>query len=357
MYNNLSNTQRNIELTLLLNNNNSFFRKEPKNIHFLKQLSRKAYNCYSVDNSFTVFKSINEITYLIYTSENFSIVCYCLDNEQIITEIAFAHSYEYITNFNHFYDSKNKKDIIMSISGDNNNIKLWDFSNWKCILNIENINKIGFLESATILTMDNDNYIISSNWNYDEVEKIKVFDITGKKLKEIINSDEQTFHLNTFYELDEETYYIIAGNLNYIKSYNYTKNKLYQKYNEGNKNGAHLNTIIYQKKDATELIESCVDGFIRIWNFHSALLLKKINTNTDNFNGIFGICLWNEHFLFTGCNNSEIKLIDLEKKIITKKIKGHIKPVTCLKKIIHPKYGECLISQGYKNDQIYLWII
>ena len=63
-----------------------------------------------------------------------------------------------------------------------------------------------------------------------------------------------------------------------------------------------------------ELIESCVDGFLRIWNFHRGKLLYKIDTTVDNFKGIFGICLWNEKYLFIGCNNSEIKLIDLKKK-------------------------------------------
>ena len=346
-----------IQLNLLSNKNNNFYKKDPNNIHFLKKLSTISYNCYSVDNSFTVFKSINELTYLIYSNENVSIICYCLNNEQIITEIANAHCQEYITNINHCYDRKNKKDIIMSVSGDNNNIKLWDFSNWKCILNINNINKIGFLESACILNIEKDNFVISSNWNYEDVENIKVFDFKGNKIKEIINSNEKTYYINTFYELEQTTYYLIAGNFNYMKSYNYHKNKLYHKYYENNNYGAHLSAVIYKNKDITELIESCVDGYIRIWNFHLPKLLNKINTTSNNFKGIFGICLWNEKYLFTACNDNVIKLIDLENNIIAKKLEGHKKIITCVKKIIHPKYGECLISQGYKNDQLYLWVI
>ena len=39
-----------------------------------------------------------------------------------------------------------------------------------------------------------------------------------------------------------------------------------------------------------------------------------------------------------------------------KEFKGHVDMVCTVKKIIHPEYGECLISQGYKLDQIKLWI-
>ena len=62
------------------------------------------------------------------------------------------------------------------------------------------------------------------------------------------------------------------------------------------------------------------------------------------------------YYLLAGCYN-DIKLIDLNKNTIIKTFEGHKKLITCIKKVIHPKYGECLISQGYKNDQLKLWII
>ena len=355
--NNKLNLHKEVEIILFNKYEVNFFEKNPEKIHFLNNLSKKAYNCYSVENTFIVFKAINEIIYLVYASEDVSIMCYSLNNDQLISEISDAHEKEYITNLNHLYNQRINKDIIMSVSGDNNNIKLWDFYNWECLLNLKNIYQIGFLESACILNIENNIFIISSNWNHEEVESIKVFDFKGNNIKEIINSNEKTYYVNTFYEYENSTLYIIAGNFNYIKSYDYEKNKLYKKYSEKNKTGAHISAIIYHNKDITELIESCVDGFIRFWNFHTGTFLNKIDTSTDNFIGIFGICLWNKKYLFTGCNNSEIKLIDLEKKIIVQKLHGHKKVITCIKKIIHPKYGECLISQGYKNDQLKLWII
>ena len=38
-------------------------------------------------------------------------------------------------------------------------------------------------------------------------------------------------------------------------------------------------------------------------------------------------------------------------------MKGHFNSVLTIKKIKHPKYGDCILSQGYNEDQIKLWII
>ena len=350
------NINKEIELILFKNIEDIPFNDNPEKSYYIKDLSAKSYNCYSVDKTFIIFKAINTITYIVYATKDVSIICYSLNNEQIISEISNAHEREYITNFSHLYNKKTNSDIIMSISGDNNNIKLWNFLNWDCILNLKNVNQIGFLESACLLNVENNYYIITSNWNYEEVEKVKIFDFKGNKINELVNSDEKTYYINAYYEYETEIYYIIVGNHNYIKVYDYNKNKVYKKYFE-NENGAHLSSVVYHNKDVLELIESCVDGFLRIWNFHRGKLLYKIDTTVDNFKGIFGICLWNEKYLFIGCNNSEIKLIDLKNKNICKRLFGHKKLITCIKRVIHPKYGEALISQGYKNDQLKLWII
>jgi WD40 repeat protein len=100
------------------------------------------------------------------------------------------------------------------------------------------------------------------------------------------------------------------------------------------------------------MIESSLDGNIRIWNFHSGLLLKKIKVN--NY-GLFGICLWNRKYLFVGSDDNTIKLIELKNGKVIMSLTCHNNYVVTIKKIYHPKYGECLISQGLKNEQIKLW--
>ena len=82
-------------------------------------------------------------------------------------------------------------------------------------------------------------------------------------------------------------------------------------------------------------------------------MIKKIIVGNDLLNGI---CLWNNNFLFVGCKDSTIKLVSLKKGKIIKDLNGHNNSVLTLKKINHPKYGECLLSQGKENDQIKIWI-
>ena len=54
----------------------------PKNIQLLSNIVNDSYAFSDMDNSFTVFKSINDILYLIYSNENKSIICYDLNKQK-----------------------------------------------------------------------------------------------------------------------------------------------------------------------------------------------------------------------------------------------------------------------------------
>ena len=106
-------------------------------------------------------------------------------------------------------------------------------------------------------------------------------------------------------------------------------------------------------EELTKLVESCYDGNIRIWNFYTGKLLNKIRIG---YNWLYGICLWDKDYLFVGSSDKAIKLINITNGYIAKNLTGHSDPVLTIKKISHPKYGQCLLSQGYNEDQIKLWI-
>jgi len=57
-----------------------------------------------------------------------------------------------------------------------------------------------------------------------------------------------------------------------------------------------------------------------------------------------------------GCDDKSIKLIDINNGKIFKNLIEHEKEILCIKKIKHPKFGECLISQGYGEEKINLYI-
>ena len=327
--------------------------KNPYNIHFLNDLINNSYSYYSfLDNTFCLFKSLYESLYLIYTNINKSIISFNLIENKKMNEIKNAHN-EYITNFRYYLDRINKKDLIISISGNDNNIKLWNIINTECLLDLKNINNNGNLYSGCFLNNNNQTYLVTSNYNYYGIcEPIKIFDFNGNKIKEIEDSNDQTYFIDSYFDNQLNITFIVTGNKNNVKSYDFYNNEIYHKYDD-NDNKGHYSIIIYLKDNKVKLIELSDDKNVRIWNFHLGELLEKIKVS-QNYS-LSGLCLWQNEYLFVGCYDKTIKLIQLNNGKIIKSLSHHNKKVLTIKKIYHPEYGECLISQGL-DQKIKLWI-
>jgi len=330
--------------------------KAPKDIKLLSNVINDSFVYSNLDYSFTVFNSINNILYLIYSDVDKSMISYDLKNQRKINEIKNIHD-EFITNFRHYLDEINKRDLVMSMSRNDNNIKIWNINNFECLLNLKNVNQNGCIYSACFLKDNSQNYILTSNRNMNgESSEIKLFDFKGKKIDEIKDSKDQTFFIDTFYDNILNKNFIITGNFGYIKSFDYTKNELYHKYDDNkcdNNDRFHCSIIIKNNERKVKLIESSGDGFIRIWNFHSGLLLNKIQVGPR----LYSICLWNNNYLFVGCQDNTIKLIELNNKLIVKSLYGHDNWVLTLKKVCDNKGKELLISQNWGISPIKIWLI
>ena len=350
----------NKEDEMKLNENQNYIKNEsknnPENIEFFYDLIKDSFvNDTGLDNVFIIFKSINNIFYLIYSNEFQSIISYNLIDNKKINEIKNAHDF-YINNFRHYLDKRNQRDLIISISSWDNNIKLWNINNWEFLYDFKNIYKNGELYSACFLKDNNELYIIASNDNYPEKPgPVKVYNLKGKKIKTLNDSIERTFFIDTYYDNKFSKNYVLTGNQNYIKSYDYFNNKEYHKYSD-NKYQYHCCILVINTEEVTKLMESG-DYEIRVWNFHSGELLKKIIIDINNKIRLCCICLWNNDYLFVGCNDRTIKLINLKNDKIVKSLTGHNGDLLTIKKIYHPLYGECLISKGDQGDTIKLWNI
>ena len=104
-----------------------------------------------------------------------------------------------------------------------------------------------------------------------------------------------------------------------------------------------MSALVYNIGNIPTLIESDGNGYIRMWEFHTASLITVMESYPKV--ELRGICLWNDNYLFAAGNDNEVKLFNLISGFV-KSFKGHSAIVCCLEKIIHPKYGECLISQA-----------
>ena len=327
-------------------NNNS----NPKNIEFLCNLVDDSFAYYYFYNSFNVFQSVNGNFYLIYTNTKNSIILFNLLVNKKINEIKNSHN-EYISNFRHLLDKKNKRDLVISISAKDNCIKLWNINTLECLLHIHHLNKKGYLFSACFLSDNNNNYIITTNFSFYP-EPIKLFDLDGNKIKEINESGKSTYFIDIYYDNKKSKIYVIVGTEDSIKSFDYYENKIYKKYmNEIN---SFSNNIIINDNGQgfVKLIESDRENKIKIWNFHSGELLKIIGDINNNINNL---CLWNNEYIIASCYKGIIKLIEINNGKIIKDFIFHKQFIITIIKIIHPLYGECLISHGNDN-LIKLWI-
>ena len=347
------NDKLNKEINQLKNQNEH---NQAVNFEFLSDIIDDAFSYVNLDNTFLIFKSMYDKYYLIYTNTTFSIIIYDLNNNQKIIEIKNAHKV-YITNFRHHFDKIGKRVLIMSVSRNDNNIKIWNIFHSECLVDIKNINGVGFIYSSCFLTKNNDNFIITSNRNLaGNPEAMKIFNIKGEKMKEINDSFDQTFFVGTYYDNILNKEYIISGNFGYVKSFDYNENSLYHKYDDNkceNDNKFHCSVIVQKIDKIVKIFESSGDGFIRIWNFHSGELLNKIKIGVR----LYSICLWNENFLLVGCEDNTIKLIDLNYKLVIQNLAGHKNWVLTLQKLFLPIYGECFISQNWGESSLKIWKI
>ena len=309
-----------------------------------------------LNDSFILFKTFNDLLYLIYSSKSSLINCYDLTNFQKICEIKddISNICKYV-NFNHIFDLKNKRDLVLSIYCSCDIIKLWNIYNWQCLIKINSINNGLTTGCCCFLKENKENiYIVTScRDNKFGSEPIKIFDLKGNKIKDINSSKNVAMYITNFYDNMNNKNYIISCNLNRLKSYDYIKNELYHEYTDKKENELYSHAIIYTNSDnALIIISSSFDGYIRLWNFHTNKLINKIKIKSSI---LFEICLWKNDYLFVGCGNDELNLINLKNGNINS-FHRHKNAVINIKKFYHKNYGQCLITQGKNYDRIIIWI-
>ena len=325
----------------------TLFTSDPLKMEFLRNLAENSSAGYNLHNIFCIFHT-NNILYLLYFTEDRSIVTYDLTNRSVVNEKKNAHE-KNVTSLDHV--KVDGKDIIMSVSCEDNNVKLWDFNNWECILDLKNVNPNGVLRGSCFLKDNDKYYIVTSNSRIQYLyegftpEPIKIYDLQGNKVKEIAGSNDDTLFVDVYYA--DKKKYIVACNDKNLKAYDYEEGKLFKTFIETDL--SNYMAIIHREGEVTKLIGSNYDGKVRIWNFNSGELLNTFNVHEDY---IYGICLWDNKHLFVGCGK-KIKLVDLSNGNALKTLEGQESLVLAMEKVVVPDYGDCLISEGV--EKIKLW--
>ena len=324
------------------------FNSSPDNFVFIKDISDTAHVSNSIDSVFCAFKTLKGENLVAWGTPGLTIEILDLKQNKITKSIKSAHS-QTIFSCRNYIDVVNSNDLIISSSYDKS-VKVWSYKdNWSNIVNIQSASNGNYIYSACVLSDKNErkNYIINSC----PCEFMEVWDFNGKHIKEFGTNTESTYFVDSWYYNKNETYYIINANSVDVKSYVFKTGLLYKTYKTSPSNW-HMSAIVYQLPEVTQLIESDGSGTVRIWDFHTANLLKSISL-VLGYN-LRGICLWNEKYLFGAGSDCHIKMFDLKAGTFVKDFKSHTKTACSIQKIIHPQYGECLISHSL-DGKLKLW--
>ena len=342
-------------------------------------------------NTFCTFISIDDIFYLVYSKNGYDIVFYNLiDERKVIDIINDYFYYSYIIEIKHLFDENNERDLLFSLSN-NFILRLWNVNNFECLFNI----KIGLIiknnwryfyhNYMSFLKLKNKSYhIIVTN-----DDAVKIFNLNGKK----INDDyrEKLTKIEKFQNLTFiDTYYDKKLCDNFIFSYHsykkallvvdYQKEKLYQEYPQIYHDNKQI--IINDDDEALiKLIYLINYDSIGIFNFHSGKLLYKINftiiRSKNNFTDeyhcdiIYSLNYWNDNYISlsygkifqvvyafgvdgisqydTKCHSIEVINLKEEKMKQVLELKK-VNELIFVKKISHPKYGDCLLTQDRSGE-------
>ena len=322
------------------------FTSNPKNLYFKKNICLNAHRTNTIDKVFCVFNSFQKMNLLCWGNTN-HLEFFDIDSNKIIKDISNAHT-STIFCCRHFPDNRNKIDYIITTSLDYS-IKLWNVNNFLCQTWIKSVYMTKNIFSACLLLNEysSHSYIVTSCVN----DFMKLYDLSGKYKFSFGCKDINTFFVNSYFDIKNKKYYVINGNGIDVRSYNAKDGQLYNRY-QGLPRSFHTGAVIYETKTEIILVEIDGNGYIRMWNFHTAELIKAIFTSS--FLNLRGICLWNYKYLIVGANDHQIKIVDIKQGKISKSFKEHTATICTLEKINSKLYGECLLSQGM-DGAIKLW--
>ena len=336
-----------------LEKNLNFQSKSPINLKISKTLTDSSYIKFSIDNAFDAFTSLSGEILLIYATKFKSIECFDIIKQKYKKTILNAHN-SMILIIRYYCPKHLNKEIILSSSNNPDYcVKIWDMENWSCIFNLNKIYEKGNMLSVCLHfdEYQKESYIFTSN----DSGFIKIWGMDGQFIKNINKTENnETYFLDTYYDETELKYFLISGEMKCVKSFELNTHQLFRTYIDNNSFAEHLSAFVYKNMGVVELVECEFYGYIRIWNFHSGNLIKKIEICRRI--PLVSMCLWNKNYLLVSCVDYTIKLVDFKNYAFIKSFKGHNNEVCTLKKIIHPMYGECLISQGLFNEQIKMWV-
>ena len=276
------------------------------------------------NNNFCVFKSIENIYYLVYTNK-FDIISYNLNDMKIQNKININYNenlgfYHHIIG--HFFDKKNKRDLILISTY--LRMLIFNFNTMECMFSHKNYRTVGCLFFDKNKTFIYTQEYSSNNW------EDTFTDLKEKKVKKFPSIT--AYFSDSYYDDNKGESFIIVGTEKSLKSYIYCLDniKVYHEFSDGTEI-RHNFAMIKKEKEIAKLFDGSDDGYIRIWNFHTGELLNKILI-CKNFR-VFCFDFLDDKYIICGTSKNIIEVFDIETKKFIKKLEGYFQNPYCIKAI------------------------
>ena len=348
-----------------INNNKEYekkinyeFVKDPKNLKYKSDLissnSDSGYN--DIFEIYISYKDNQE--YIISPNcKNFNLNIFNLRNNQKI--LSLQKHENSIRTIRYFINNKNKNEYLISADS-NQKVIIWDITNNYNIKYIIDTKYASDIYSCLLVFPENmnDNFIVTSTYcmsKNNEEAATKVYSFNDCKFIKYINntSDIHIYYLLSWYNKNNNQYYIIQFSKNKILINNLISDELYSEL-INIPEGYHYSGVLYYKDNKDYLCSSSTNGYLNIWDLYEKKIYKNINTNGSNLGHVIN---WNNKYIIaTDINSRSFKIIEIENNSIYDIKNDNKHKLYCIKKVNHPIYGESLLS--VTNDKVIkLWTI
>ena len=348
-----------------INNNKEYekkinyeFVKDPKNLKYKSDLissnSDSGYN--DIFEIYISYKDNQE--YIVSPNyKNFNLNIFNLRNNQKI--LSLQKHENSIRTIRYFINNKNKNEYLISADRDYKVI-IWDITNNYNIKYIIDTKYASDIYSCLLVFPENmnDNFIVTSTYcmsKNNEEAATKVYSFNDCKFIKYINntSDIHVYYLLSWYNKNNNQYYIIQFSKNKILINNLISDELYSEL-INIPEGYHYSGVLYYKDNKDYLCSSSTNGYLNIWDLYEKKIYKNINTNGSNLAHVIN---WNNKYIIAvDINKKSFKIIEIENNSIYDIKNDNKHKLYCIKKVNHPIYGESLLS--VTNDKVIkLWTI
>ena len=332
---------------------NKEFEKNP-NLAF-KEIIKDIDCCFGINDVFDIYydqKQNNEL-YLITADKNYSISITRIKDKKLMKSIPSGQKNQ-IKMLRHFHSPKNNNNYLIS-SFSKSILKIYDLSNNYNLIHIINPNysQNSIIYSSVLHFSQKGDFIITSS-NSDDVNKdyTKIYDFSNGNFLENIDFTNRVdiYYLLLFKKDDND--FLIQCSMRDVYLYNFESKDLFIL--RKNENSTIHNSACLVKNNGIDyLYVGNVNGLIDVWNLNNYKLEQSIKYLNCYF---YHLISWNNRYiLIAEKTNCSIIIIDTMLNKVVSVIKDiHQSFVISLKKIIHPIYGEGLLSSGFDN-KIYMW--